>query len=1033
VKNLFIFLFVLFSVLLTNSFGQKLSFDVLSLDQGLSNAEVVDIHQDNFGFIWFATKNGLNRFDGVNFTTYRLDPSDSTSIHGNHVTKIYEDKNSNLWLPLQSGGLSLFIRSKNEFVYFEFLDSKQESSKVTDVECSDNEVLVGTKYGLYKIDQGLLVEKVFDDEQVSLVSKLNELTLVSTTTQCYLKSNNSKTWQKVALPSNIASIYSVPSNGYIGITTNGTMFAATKDLNEVKPVQFAALRQDLKPYITHLTSYNKNQLFAGIWGNGLFIYDNEEQKWNKAIGNHPQNINYSLKDSNEGTWFIADFNKLYYRAKDTDVLQYVPIDINGKKIPEGIVLSSLMVDKTGVLWIGTEGQGIFVLPPKRHAFKKYTQFLGEDSKFQDAFICSIVETSNYELWFGTREGLYSWELSTGKFRIKRNSPYNINGTITALCEDENGNLWVATISGLTKFDKGHKKFEQYYLGNDSSQIKGSSIKGIFKDEDNVVWILTDQAINRFNSISNTFSKFLTSSSVGPFTYLLKWKTNFWVGTENNGVLKVDFKSNDYEKIDLKFSSKTTTRYSVNVLGIDKEGELLAGTKSYGLIHFDNKKNVFTMNELIPKSGSKIVSIELDENKNLWLGSNDGLFKISKQNQLFRFDANDGLQSKDFTRGSSLVLKNGNLVFAGIDGFNVFNTNEIKDKPGSLYTKITSVYLFDKELKFEKPISTLTNLELSYKDNYFTIEFLYPDYTQAKSNEYNYILKGFDNDWNKVRGKRTAGYTNVPPGNYTFMVKNSNNYNENNLATLSISILPPFWETWWFYVLVGLFIIALLLSIHFFRIHLKVEKIKDLESIRQTAAADFHDELGHKLTRISFLSEMAIQKMNGANDEFTDNLKKIKQNSQDLYHTTRDFLWALDSQKDTAYDLGVQLKDFGEDLFQSVKIDFHVSKIDTELKTITLNMNWKRHLLLIFKEAMNNALKHADCANVYFTFEITNKGFLKASLTDDGKGFDLKGEKASGYGLRNMQVRANKLGLDLSITSEEGKKGSTIVIEGEPKA
>jgi signal transduction histidine kinase len=291
-----------------------------------------------------------------------------------------------------------------------------------------------------------------------------------------------------------------------------------------------------------------------------------------------------------------------------------------------------------------------------------------------------------------------------------------------------------------------------------------------------------------------------------------------------------------------------------------------------------------------------------------------------------------------------------------------------------------------------------------------------------------MLSGINENWINNGNINFASYTNLPPGNYKFMVRASNSDRVWNKEPFEISVIidPPYWQTWWFFLLVVVFAVSALFFIHGQRVKseinkaLEIKKAREQENlkVRKKAADDFHDELGHRLTKISLYSEIIKRNTKDLPPNLMNYLDKIGETSSTLSFGVRDFIWTLDPEKDTLYDVLIRLKDFGDDIFDKTGIAFRVHGIEKEFETIKLSMDWRRHLTLIFKEAMNNILKYANCTNVTLYVEF-NDGKIHMSVEDDGKGFNFEKIK-KGRGLRSMKMRAQNINGNISVNSNNGQ-------------
>ncbi len=322
-------------------------------------------------------------------------------------------------------------------------------------------------------------------------------------------------------------------------------------------------------------------------------------------------------------------------------------------------------------------------------------------------------------------------------------------------------------------------------------------------------------------------------------------------------------------------------------------------------------------------------------------------------------------------------------------------------------------------------------KISYAQHDLRFEFAATSYINTKQNIYQYFLEGFDQDWSKWTDETRKDYTHIPEGSYTFKVRARNVYqNTSEVVSFSFIVTAPWFRTGLaYFIYLMLFMIISYTSVRVIVNHAqrkaiaerkKVEIIEKAaeEKLRSRVAADFHDELGNRITRISLFGEILMNDLKTKNEQTRNYLTRIIENADNLYNETRDFIWQLDPKKDTLYDLVVRLKNFADELFEGTDIAFKVSGFNRNLGKIRLNMDRRQHILRIFKEALHNALKYAGCQNIRFIIEINNAA--KLTLHDDGIGFDTGNHKNHGNGLDNMADRARALNGNLLIESKPGQ-------------
>jgi two-component sensor histidine kinase len=432
---------------------------------------------------------------------------------------------------------------------------------------------------------------------------------------------------------------------------------------------------------------------------------------------------------------------------------------------------------------------------------------------------------------------------------------------------------------------------------------------------------------------------------------------------------------------------------------DSNHILWLGTSGGGLNKFDRELNTFThFSQNMGLTSSVVYGILEDNAKNLWMSTDNGIFKFNiKKENFTHFDLEDGLQSLEFNGGSYFKDKSGMMYFGGINGLNIFYPDSIRTNLFVPPIVITSINILNNRLKGEA-----SEIILTHDQNFISFEFSALDYTNPKNNHYMFRLDGLDDGWNYVDAKRRiANYINLPAGDYIFHVVGTNSdglWNRSGTSIL-ITITPPFWQTWWFITLTVILIGAIIYYISTIRIKQQLA----IEKIKTRLAADLHDNVGASLTEISILSEVAVHKSN--NDSDVKELRGISDIARQLVDTMSDIVFVVNPDRDSLYDLIIKLKDSYNEFLQSVGISFKVKNID-KTNDIKLPMEYKQNLLLIFKEGINNAIKHSKCDKIVFEANVRGD-VIEMILSDNGIGFN-ELDVGTGNGLRNMETRADKI-------------------------
>ncbi len=521
----------------------------------------------------------------------------------------------------------------------------------------------------------------------------------------------------------------------------------------------------------------------------------------------------------------------------------------------------------------------------------------------------------------------------------------------------------------------------------------------------------------------------------PETTIKTWITSIkkdhdgflWLGTWGRGLIKYNPKNGDYRTYRHEPDNPNSLNdNSVLCIHIDRNNVLWLGSNGGGLNRFNPKTrtfSAFTKRNGLPSN--VVYGIAEDGLRRLWLTTNKGLSCFIPENNTFiNYDIQDGLVCNEFNMGACFKSSTGELYFGSPKGFNRFlAAHSVNASPPDVV--LTSFKKFGQNVFFDTPVPRIKKIILDYRDKMITFGFAALHYKNSAKNRYAYKLNGFDKNWIDNGFKREVTYTNLDPGEYLFMVKAANSdgiWNENGLR-ITLIITPPFWNTWWFYSLMFFAVMVIVYTIH--RIHLarviKTERMKiaEREHLRKQMAADFHDELGHRVTKIALLSKLLYKDIREQPKKVDEHLEQIRKNADSLFCEMKEFVWKLDSDKDSLYDLMAQLKNFSDTLFEKSDIAFRITGLNKEIEKLRLPMDWRQNLLRIFKEGMHNVLKHADnCKNVSLQIAVVNQTFSLA-LSDDGQGFKIYDVKG-GNGINNMKNRAEKINGLLSIQSEPGK-------------
>jgi hypothetical protein len=370
-----------------------------------------------------------------------------------------------------------------------------------------------------------------------------------------------------------------------------------------------------------------------------------------------------------------------------------------------------------------------------------------------------------------------------------------------------------------------------------------------------------------------------------------------------------------------------------------------------------------------------------------------------------------------------------MYFGGINGFNIFYPDSISDNPFIPPIVITDFQIFNRSVgvggdsPLHRSITSTTSITLSHDQNVFSFEFAALHFASPQSNTYAYKMEGFDKEWIRSGTRRYVTYTNLDPGKYQFMVIGSNNDGVWNTMGTSVEIIisPPFWKTWWFITFMVLAGLSIAAAIIFFRLR----HLLAIERLRLKIASDLHDDIGTRLTEISMLSDIVYHGGAGEQAGFKDSVRNIGGIARELIENMSDIVWLINPKRDSLYELFLKLKDGYEEILSHRQILLHINNLNF-MEKISLPMEHRKNIYLIFKEAINNALKHSACSEISINTEVNGR-LLTITMYDNGQGFDIH-RRSSGNGLENMQQRAQAIGGTVRIQSSAGS-GSMIKFTG----
>jgi ligand-binding sensor domain-containing protein/two-component sensor histidine kinase len=990
--------------------SRSLQFENLTINDGLSQGFVSGISQDRHGLMWITTSDGLNKYDGYNFTVYHHDPDDPYSIGSDDLTCVFEDSERRLWVGTRQNGLDLFDRENNRFYHIRNNGSEglRSNSILNISEDQWGGLWVRTREGIDRLVIRPLAQPV-KDKRVK-----NEFPA-------------SIAWQHINIdtagvrpvsrfdPENIF----IDKRGRIFVTTTGKvlelLFGTDHTTYTIKErFEFAVIDSTFIPAMLEDT-INGNLLlntreiirFPGF-GVPAKIYDHASN-----------NVRWTL--DRKGELWLADGDSLALLDVKTGVVRAAGVS----KREHSAALRSPTVfytDRTGVIWIGTGGYGILRYDPELEFFHH---------RLAGTPVYQIVQSGEFRIITNQflRINVHSDNSAPDERLINAGMASQLpKSTVQSFSPDKAGNLWMGIKGGLIYYNLPERKVYRHPLPPEMSDKQPFPV---FVDQSDQVWTGYDRYLVKYDPGTGTFHKaeYPYRSDVYDYDFLQCIYQDgdlLWLGAAK-GVFCFNIKLQQFvapaEGNDKNWFSQGFI-YAFCQDPQEPGKYLWMATKGMGLNRLDKITGIVTRFDA--KKGlinNVVYGILPDHQGNLWLSTNKGLSRFTIADASFRnFDVSDGLQSNEFNRYSFLRLADGRLVFGGMNGINFFDPAAITtlEPPPVILTELR---LFNKAVlpavggsPLLRAIEFTRNIVLAYDDNVFTLQFAAMDYRKHGNIRYRYRLNGFDRDWIYSGKLHEATYTNLDPGTYEFSIQAAyeNGSWGTAAATIQIDVTTPWWRTWWFYCLLGIAVSTSIYLLYRFRL----AQLRRLTKLRDSIARDLHDEVGSSISTIAIYSKIVHEQVNNTTFDNEPLLKKINEQASEIMESMNDIVWNINTRNDAFEHIFSRMREHGSQLLEAGNYALHF-KFDTHLQHMRLNMEKRRDFYLIYKESVNNIAKYAGGKNAWISLTL-NGNNLELSIRDDGKGFDINHPRSGGNGLSNIRFRAKALNGKVHFDSTPGE-------------
>jgi len=1016
---------------LVAALAEQLPIKTYTTADGLARNRINRIVQDSHGFLWFCTAEGLSRFDGYKFTNYTTDQG----LPSLSINDLLETRGGQYWIASDDGVCRfnpiLSAQAKSNFkdgkpslrknaapeteaMFATYRPSDLQKQRVVSVLIEDRAgaIWCGTYGGLCRleeansgvrfhfIDLGMPTE-IYDDTVVTAIVEDREGIL----------------WVGAG-----SGLYRLRPDGRVShyTTRNGL------PINSV-----SALLEDRKGRLWVGTKDGLCQIITESDGEPIItrVYTTKD-------GLPLSNRIESLFQSSDGKLWVGVFGGLSMFTGNANQDSQILRSYTSEQGLSDYGILALAEDRDGNLWIGTESGGAIKLA--RSGFTSYNEADG----LSNTRIASIIEDQAGELCVmsTTKTNKFIHRFDGTRFNtVRPNVPKAITdfgwGWNQITFQDHTGEWWVVTGKGLYRFPKvtsveqlGNAHPKAVYTGRNG--LVGDEIFRLYEDSRGDIWIVnasaTEHGLTRWERATETFHNYSEEDGLPPLISSLitafceDASGTLWIATNGSGVARYS---------EGRFTSFTRSDGVpagwIRALYLDHAGRLWIAASQGGLSRIDDTKadhpHFVTYTTADGLSSNDLWGVTEDQWGRIYIGTGRGVDRL---------DTTTGY-IKQYTTADGLAKGDIQVVFRDRTGALWFGTSlglsrllpEPDPPPSPPAILVSGLRIAGITQRISELGETnVPKLELAPNQNQVEIDFVGLGFGTGEALKYQYMLEGADRDWNVPADQRSINYANLSPGTYRFMVRavSADGIVSKSPATVSFRIIPPVWQRWWFVTLAGMLVGLTIYATYRYR----VARLLELERVRTRIATDLHDDIGSGLSRVAILSEVIKQQMGAGAEQFVPALSEIAESARSLVGSMRDIVWAIDPRRDDLSNVIIRIQQFASDVLESRNIEWDF-QAPPELEKIKLDSEQRRHLFLIFKEAINNIARHADCKCVSLNISVAHN-LIVAEIRDDGRGFAApQNAHAStngrgGHGLENMRSRVVELGGHLSIDSTPGQ-------------
>lgn len=959
--------------------------DHITVEDGLSESTILAILQDSKGFLWFGTQNGLNKYDGSRFTVYYHDNDDENSLTTNDIGALHESEPNILWIGTCGGGLNRLDLTTETFTHY-----RHDPDDPTSL--SDDYI-----YAIAEDDAG----------DLWITTRNNGFNRFDPVTE---------TFERFTTDSHPISH---PRSGPMAIDRFGGVWVGTMDGLDRLDLQTDELtrfhpdappeRQIGHPALPALLVDSHDMIWVGSAA-GVSLISAETQTPLPLPANTPDTLRSAfiwsiLEDTNGDIWFATNGDGLFQFMRDSQTFHTYTHDPDDPTSLSNNAIVSLYEDRTGTLWIGSWTAGINRLDPHRYKFT--------DQIMLDAFVTVIEESPDGKLWAGTPDStLVQIDRSSDTVARQTYLIDDDNAFIFDIEPAADGGLWIGSFSGVTHFDPATLQSERIELLPESVLARV-----VLESADSSLWIGTSHGLFVFNPHNNelTTIEAIAEDEQPSGVYALHQddEQQIWIGSQA-GLHTIDPTTRQTVRI-----PDIDVQGFVSVIHEDRDGDLWIGTWGDGLAHLDRTTGTVTRYDR--GIDNIILGILQGANDTLWISTPNDLVHFDMRSEAVRrYNQSDGFLPGGFVQAAYLQTSSGELMFGQDGGILVFDPQTLRDNPHPPPVYLTDFQLFNQSVERESEllngqhINFIDEITLTHDQSVFSFEFAALGYTNPAQNSYAHKMDGVDPNWNNVGNRNFVTYTNLDPGQYTFRVRAANSdgvWNE-EMLTVALTILPPWWQTWWAYAGYGLLAVTAVALLVQVRTRRQARELAHARRVRETLtyaqrvreedrariAREMHDGLAQTLAALRFRMRVWNTLLQRTPEQLPEQFDEGVAVLGESIEEVRRSVYALRPIMLEELGFNAAIEQFAALLREQYKLQVHLSlteQIPTDLE---------HDAFRIIQELMNNAAQHAAADNLWVQAAVAD-GQLQLTVRDDGIGFDInKTTPGNHFGLTQLKER-----------------------------